>query len=216
MKAASDLKIPFKWIDRRPVLLEKFFYIPGAFDHISQTVPFFEKEQPLIIEYCSGNGQWVADRAFQNPHLNWLAVEKKFERARKIWLKLHRQELTNLCVVCGEGLIFTRYYAPDSVSEVYVNFPDPWPKRRHGKHRLIDQEFLTELGRILKPQGRVTCVTDFPAYAQEMQKEFQKSSNWRLLFYSHEWPDYGRSFFNDLWVGKGRTIHYLCHEKRHD
>ncbi len=192
--------------------MEKFLYIPGHYEHRELSFSFFEAERPSIIEYCTGNGQGIGERAKQNPEYNWIAVEKRFERARQIWLLLHRERLPNLSVVCGEAELFTRYYAPLAM-EVYINFPDPWPKRRHLKHRLIRADFLSELHRILPPGAPVTCATDDPPYAAEMQREFEKSPGWKLRFHLNEWPDYGRSFFKDLWLQKGRALHFLSYEK---
>ncbi len=212
MKTAKDLIIPFTWEDRHPILLDRFFYVPGKYAYVQKSYPFFEKEQPILIEYCSGNGQWIVDKAKSHPHFNWLAVEKKFERARKIWLKSYKENLANLFVVCSEGLVFTRYYAP-KVGQVFINFPDPWPKLRHAKHRIVRKEFLEELLKILEPKGRVTCVTDDEKYAQEMFLEFQKGEGWRLILNTQNLSDYGSSFFKDLWSHAGKTIHYLSFEK---
>lgn len=214
MKSAKDLLIPFTWRERRPILLDRFFYIPSEYSYSQEVFSFFVLQQPVIIEYCSGNGQWVGDQARQNPHCNWIAVEKKFERARTIWLKMQREPLSNLCVVCGDALIFTHYYAPPA-REAYINFPDPWPKRRHAKRRLIKAEFLQAILRIVVRQGKVTCVTDDPIYAKEILQEFEKCSDWKFLFHRNEWPSYGGSFFKDLWIGKGRAIHYITYEKNH-
>jgi tRNA (guanine-N7-)-methyltransferase len=213
VKTAKDLIIPFAWSERRPILLDRFFYVPPSYPWVVETIPFFSQEQPIFIEYCSGNGQWIGERAKQNPHINWLAVEKRFDRARMIWLKSHREKLENLVTVCSEGAVFTRYYAP-KVKEIFINFPDPWPKLRHAKHRLIQAPFLQEVRNILQTDGRITCVTDDQKYAAQMVLEFEKCpSDWKLIFQGNEWPDYGRSFFNDLWLQKGRTIHYLAYEK---
>ncbi len=212
MKTAKDLKIPFTWDERHPILLDRFFYIPGHYAHCKKEISFFpEQEKPIAIEYCSGNGQWVGEKAKQNHELNWIAVEKKFERARQIWLKMHRENISNLVVVCGEALIFTQYYAPRAI-EVYVNFPDPWPKRRHAKHRLIRTEFLQKLFPIVQSGGKITCVTDDAKCVQEMIKEFSKCPAWKFLFNTQEWPDYGRSYFHDLWTEKGRKIYHLSYE----
>lgn len=192
--------------------MDRFFYVPASYPYVPEKIPFFEKEQPIIIEFCSGNGQWIGERAKQNPHLNWLAVEKKFVRARMIWAKLHRENIPNLVVACSEGAIFNRNYAPQA-SEVFINFPDPWPKLRHAKHRLVRAEFLRELANRVELGGKVTCVTDDPGYAKEMVLEFSKCPDWKFLFNVNEWPDYGRSFFNDLWNRKGRNIHYISHER---
>lgn len=205
MKTAKDLKIPFEWADRRPIWIDRFFYVPALYEHAPQTQPWPEI---FAIEYCSGNGQWIGEKAKQNPHLNWIAVEKRFDRARQIWLKMHRENLTNLFVVCAEALIFTKYYAPEEVEQVFVNFPDPWPKRYHAKNRLVQFPFIQEMGRIAK---KAMCVTDDEKYAQLMSKEFKKCSHWTPAPPACE--DYGASFFGDLWKEKGRTIQYLAYER---
>ena len=99
------------------------------------------------------------------------------------------------------------------MAEVYVNFPDPWPKLRHAKHRLIRREFLDELSRIVKPGGRINLVTDDFPYASQMLEELAQTPNWKPVHpsphYITDWPDFGPSYFADLWVKKGRTIYYL-------
>jgi tRNA (guanine-N7-)-methyltransferase len=205
MKTAKDLKIPFSWEERRPIWLDRFFYVPGVYDH--KPTP---QDWPKIfaIEYCSGNGQWIGEKAKQNPHLNWIAVEKRFDRARQIWLKMHRENIPNLFVVCSEAVIFTKNYAPKVVEQSYVNFPDPWPKRYHAKNRLVRAEFLTEVAKIAK---NITCVTDDDNYAEFMAAEFQKCPDWRA--HDSQIDNYGASFFGDLWKEKGRTNKFLTFER---
>lgn len=226
MKTAQDLKIPFTWQERRPALLERMFYVPNFYEEhfrwprLSWSASeVFGNERPVHIEYCSGNGQWIGERAKQNPHVNWVAVEKLFERARKIWLKIHREEIPNLYVVFGEAVTFTRHYIePNSVQAAYVNFPDPWPKLRHAKHRLVQVEFLKELQKGVVDQGTATFVTDDWPYAQQMLEEISHCPAWKPLAlpqrYATDWPNYGDSFFKDLWASKGRTIYYLPFEKQ--
>lgn len=222
VKTAKDLRIPYTWSERYPVFLEKFFYIPGHYHRHEGNIPWsdpriFGNDLPVAIEYCSGNGQWIGERARENPNKNWIAVEKCFERARKIWLKLHREQIPNLYVVCGEALTFTKYYpTAQSVSEIYVNFPDPWPKRRHALNRLVRAPFLQELERIVPFNGKATFATDDFDYASFMLKEIALTPNWKpripYPFYSTDWEGYGQSFFSDLWKQKGRTIYYLPFE----
>lgn len=224
MKKASDLRIPFSWDERRPIILDKFFYIPGFYEKHEDWTPvpwsdpqIFGKEGLVVIEYCSGNGQWICDRAKQNPSIFWVAVEKRFDRARKIWLRLHREEISNLFVVCGEAVVFSRHYVPkNSVSEIFVNFPDPWPKLRHAKHRVIRDEFLKEVEEILIPTGKAILTTDDFPYAELMMQTVSLRPNWRSLLpspgYATDWPDYGASYFHDLWKQKGRTIYHMQFE----
>lgn len=216
MKKASDLIIPCTFEQRRVVLLEKFLYVPSFYEGYEQfdvqwdDPAIFEKKQPLVVEYCSGNGQWIAMMAEKMPQLNWIAVEKDFERARKIWLKIFRLQLKNLFVVYGEGFTFSRYYlANQSIHQIYVNFPDPWPKRRHAKHRVIQGDFVAELKRILIPDGVATIVTDDAPYSEWIIQHFGAwKSNFESPCYRTEWPEYGDSYFHSLWLSKNRTIRF--------
>jgi tRNA (guanine-N7-)-methyltransferase len=216
----KDLKIPFFWNERRPVFGDRVLFVPqhyeahGDFGWAEWEAPsWFGKPGKVSIEYCSGNGAWIVEKALKHPDHHWIAVEKKFERVRKIWSKIHNLRLPNLVVVGGEALTFSKWYVPpDSVEAVYINFPDPWPKLRHAKHRLIQLPFIAELSRIVKPQGTATLVTDDPDYSAAMIEEMHSHPDWKSSFpapfYSSDWPDYGSSYFDQLWREKGRTIFY--------
>lgn len=224
MKKASDLRIPFKWQDRKSVFLEKCLYIPGHFDRHDEweIVPFsdasfFGNEKPVRVEYCSGNGQWIVEMAKKNPEINWVAVEMKFERARKIWGKIFREDLSNLFVVCSEALIFTKYYMPKkSVSGVYVNFPDPWPKLRHAKNRLIQDAFLKEVELTLKEGAIVWMTTDDEMYRDQMIAVSMDRPLWGSKysdpFYVRDLEGFEDSYFKNLWEGKGKSIYHMAFE----
>jgi tRNA (guanine-N7-)-methyltransferase len=228
LKSKKDLRIPFAWEERRPAFLDRFFYLPKQFDHEKMWLKFsdpmiFGNDRPVHLELCSGNGQWIGEQALSNPEINWVAVEMRFDRARKIWLKIFREKIPNLYVVCAEGASFLRHYVePASIRESFVNFPDPWPKRCHGKHRLIWAPFLELLGQAVGEGGRATMLTDDAAYRDQMIREFAKLNRWQpefpAPFYRTEWNSYGSSFFGDLWKEKGREsfyIKYINENKNH-
>ncbi len=218
MAKAHVLHIPFSWIERRPLFLERFFYLPFGSEPATFDAPFswrdlFGNDHPVKVEYCSGNGQWIGNKAKLHPEVNWVAVEKKFERARKIWALLKRESLPNLYVLCGEAVTLTRCYFPEqSLSSIYVNFPDPWPKQRQGKHRLFSPSFLTLLERVLLPEHEAIVATDDPLYMQQIIELFQAQGHWQSdLPHPHfttHWPDFGRSFFQELFEAKGHIPHY--------
>ncbi len=173
----------------------------------------FAKEQPLAIEYCSGNGDWVVDQARAKPEWNWIAVERKLDRVRKIWSKRENARLSNLLIVWGEALLFTQQYLTDeSLEAVYINFPDPWPKNRHGKNRLIGVPFFCELQRVLRDQGRLVFVTDDPVCGQTAVKVIPQVPGLQWVFpepyYQLERPGYGSSYFETLWKREGKQIFY--------
>jgi tRNA (guanine-N7-)-methyltransferase len=171
-----------------------------------------QEAKKVAIEYCSGNGEWVINRVKEDPSCLWIAVEKRFDRAKKIWKKKQQEQLDNLYLIYGEAKTATRaFIKPHAVDEIYINFPDPWPKRRHDKNRLIKEDFLKELHRILKEKGRITFVSDDLNYIQETKRVFLEYSAFEEEIIPFE---YGTSFFCRLWQEKGRTIYHLHFRKR--
>lgn len=215
-----DIEVPFEWNDRKIMIHDRIWYLPSHLKNESEfNFPgwenplLFGNDRPIVVEYCSGNGAWIAKKAQEFPQYNWVAVEKKYLRVRKIWSKIKNMGLPNLIVICGEAMTATsKYFPADSVNDIYINFPDPWPKNKHAKNRLIRSEFLKEMFRILKEKGKVTFVTDDPSYSDLTISTFQQSegfkSNFLEPFYTHEFPDYGTSYFEDLWRQKGKDIRY--------
>lgn len=216
----EDLRSPFKWEGRRVLLQDRVWYIPEYYDaYESFEFPgwehpdYFGNRNPVCVEYCSGNGAWIAAKAAANPHLNWVAVELKFERVRKIWSKLKNMGLSNLLVICGEGgKVTERYFPSDSVREIFINFPDPWPKKRHIKHRIIQPPFVDQMHRVLGNEGTMTFVTDDAVYSEwmidKMQESQKFSSCYPQPYFSNECEGYGSSYFEQLWRDKGKTIRY--------
>lgn len=215
----KDLKSTFKWETRAPLLKDRILYVPAYYSkHEEHSTPslkeIFGNENPVYIEYCSGNGDWVLEKAKENPAINWIAVEKQFERVRKIFSKRENRGINNLLIVCGEALTFTKYYLPeDSIQKIYINFPDPWPKHRHAKHRLIQQEFIGQLSRVIVEEGASIFVTDDTTYSQSIIKDLMQSKRWGSIhadpYFITNVVDYGYSFFDSLWRKLGKDIYHM-------
>ena len=210
---ALQLRFPTSWEQRRPLMQNGVFYVPSYYkEHDRGLFPgfacYFDNTASVHLEYGSGNGEWVVRCAEEQPCTNWVAVEKSFRRVRKIHARKIKSGVNNLLIVAGEGLTFTQHYLSDScLSAAYINFPDPWPKRRHAKHRLVRQPFVQELRRIIVKQGSVTFVTDHPHYKEQMEKEMVA---WQSVPMQH--MSYGSSYFERLWRSCGRQIHYMRYE----
>lgn len=212
------LTAPFSWKERAPCVDKGVLYVPEYyFAHDASAFPgwsHFAHPQPVRVEFCSGNGAWIVDRAQRDPTSNWVAIEKRFDRVRKIWGARERAALSNLFIVSGEALTFLTHYAPPcSIAEAFINFPDPWPKRRGAKHRLMTQPFLDALARCLLPHGQVTFVTDDRVYFDATTCEVDQHTAFSTPLVRSEIADYGTSFFDGLWREKGRAIHYLIFER---
>lgn len=213
----EHLQPPFLWDQRRVVIHDCVWYVPKHCHNFEEFVfpgwrHLFGNDNPVNIEYCSGNGAWIAAKAADNPQCNWVAVELKFKRARKIWSKLKNLKLSNLLVVCGEGHNATaRYFPASSVSNIFINFPDPWPKTRHTKNRIIQPAFISEMCRVLNPGALMTFVTDDVEYSDWLIKMMQTEPGFANAFQDHfttEYEGYGTSYFEQLWRDKGKVIRY--------
>jgi tRNA (guanine-N7-)-methyltransferase len=211
----EDFKYPFKEKLEQCAFVDGIIFLPlqKEGDNELQILDFFAEKKPLHVEYCSGNGAWIADKALESPQWNWIGVEKKFDRARKIWAKMKNRSLKNLLVICGEAHLATRLLFPScSLDQAYINFPDPWPKTRHWKHRLISPPFLEELHRAVIPGGGFTFVTDDIPYSEATMKEVKKQDKFAFRApdpgYVLELPSYGSSYFEELWRSQGKQVRY--------
>ena len=217
----KQLKSPFRWEERKPHYEDRVLYVPKYyFGHQDwQALPWsdsqmFGNENPLHVEFCSGNGLWIFEKAQAFPSVNWIAVEKRFDRVRKIWSKIKNHSIKNLIVVCGQAESFIDHYVEESqFDEVYINFPDPWPKAKHAKNRIFKQPFLCRLSKVCKSNAKATFVTDDQRYSLEIIEQMQMTKTWSSLlsspYYTEEWDGYGSSYFDELFRSFGQKIRYM-------
>lgn len=226
-KTKSSLSYPTSWEKRCPVIHQNALFIPEFYPHqrdegsaLWQSWMRNSRFATFYLEICSGNGAWIYEKAKANPHICWIAVEKRRDRAEKIWRKAEKLEAQNCYVVCGDAKDFLHFYAPARFfSQIFINFPDPWPKARHAKHRLIQPLFIENLAKASHLGGRFLFVSDDFPYIKEMIAQFSQYSHlWTFLepdpHYKLDEKDHGSSFFDTLWRSKGRQIYFVetfCH-----
>lgn len=173
---AKDVKPRYNFQSRKPYLEEKLLFIPTFYDKHHQFImpdfaskEIFSQKKPIHVEFCSGNGEWIIKAAQENPEIGWIAVEMKFSRVRKIHAKTRNLHLDNILVVWARGEDFIDHYLPpSSIDAAFVHFPDPWPKTRHAKHRIVQKEFCHKLSLCLKKEGRLYLITDDKTYRDQM------------------------------------------------
>lgn len=212
----KNLKAAFSWDERKPLLQDGIFHVPSHyFDYPTFCFPswsdikLFGNNNPVYIEYCSGNGDWIINRAIKYPFVNWVAVEKRYDRVRKIWSKSKNKQLKNILIVCSEAWTFSLNYLKDeTVDEIFINFPDPWPKNKHKKHRLMQPRFIHEIHRTLKTGKTITFVSDDEDYVNSTKELFFKDKNFQLSDLQDN-QDYGSSRFEEMWRSQNKKIHYM-------
>jgi tRNA (guanine-N7-)-methyltransferase len=132
-------------------------------------VACFGRHAPLVLEIGFGMGETTASIAAARPDTDFLGVEVYPAGVGSLLLRIETQRLGNLRIVQHDAVEVVRdMLAPDSVAGIHVFFPDPWPKARHHKRRLIRPAFVSLLASRLKPGGYLHCATDWEHYAVQM------------------------------------------------
>jgi tRNA (guanine-N7-)-methyltransferase len=126
---------------------------------------------PLVVEIGFGRGEFLLDLAARAPRVAHVGVEYSFKRVLKVARRLARTPLRNvrLLEVRAEQLV-EELLPAESVSVFWINFPDPWPKKRHARRRLLQPAFVRAMAHRLAPEGRLEVATDDPAYAEEIDR----------------------------------------------
>lgn len=222
----KHLKCAISWKEPKIFLEDCVWYVPDRLEDYRSFLfegwnspRFFGNDRPVYVEYCSGNGAWIAEKARQHPEINWVAVEIRFDRVKKIWSKMKNFGLENLRIICGSAECITQhYFSHQSIAKVFINFPDPWPKRRHAKYRIVQDAFVAEIFRILNSKGTLTVVTDDPDYSHEITTTLMRHPQFDSLhpepYFCTHLEGYGSSYFEELWREKGKTIHYHEYQKQ--
>lgn len=138
----------------------------------------FPKDQPLEIELGCGDASFLVEYARCNPDRNFIGVERLLGRLQKLDRKGRRLGLTNLRGIRIESAYFLKYLLPlHCATAIHIYFPDPWPKKRHRKFRLIGENFPALARSALLPQGVIYLRTDDEDYFAQMNEVFSAASD---------------------------------------
>ena len=142
----------------------------------------FSNPRPLDVELGCGDASFLVDYAALHPERNFIGVERLLGRLRKLDKKGRRAGLANVRGVRIESAYFLEYLLPkNSAAALHVYFPDPWPKRRHVKNRLINERFPLLAHRVLAREGIVFLRTDDKNYFAQMKTVFGASPLFRQV-----------------------------------
>jgi tRNA (guanine-N7-)-methyltransferase len=142
----------------------------------------FSSPQPLEVELGCGDASFLVEWACRHPEKNFIGVERLLGRIAKLDRKGRRAGLNNLRGVRIESSYFLQYLLPaHSAQAIHIYFPDPWPKKRHHKNRLISMGFPVIAEAALAPNGIVFLRTDDAPYFAQMTEVFSAAKQFRKI-----------------------------------
>ena len=169
----------------------------------------FGSAQRIEVDIGCGVGSFLLWAARTHRETNFLGVDRLLRRLRKVDRKAQRLGLQNVRLLRVEASYLVGYLVPNaSVSAYHIYFPDPWPKRRHHRHRLICASFLSSVHRALCDGGAVNCATDHPEYFEWIQREFRGAVGF-VETEAEALPEEARTDFERDFLANGRQF-YRC------
>lgn len=179
---------------------------------LSQIWPGYKR---YALEIGCGWGEFSRERAKRETETLFLALEKKLARVRSSYAEQKKENIENLrYLILDLAWFFEGVFALEQFDDITINFPDPWPKKRHHKHRFMSPDFLKTLAAIATPTATLTFATDNYLYAREALRALEEIDSWknavgsyRMLPRIHERP---QSHFEKIHRGEGAEIYFLC------
>lgn len=180
----------------------------------------FPKNQPLALEIGCGTGHFVIEMAMRHPETNFLAIDIYNKGCFKTCNKIDLHGLTNVRVMRVEACqLLTGHLTKESLSAVYINCPDPWPKKRHRNRRLVNTAFLQSLLHYLRPDADFFFSTDVPDYAEQVAGLLPETNGYRNML-SAPWvtslPGYPISKYMRRFLDLGQPIHFIHYKRCQD
>ncbi len=178
----------------REVIAESDFVIHNEEEKKGHWKEVFGNNNPIHIEIGMGKGTFIMESAKRNPDINYIGIEKYSSvLLRAIEKREQEPELPNLYFIRMDAEYIENVFDKDEVSNIYLNFSDPWPKDRNAKRRLTSDRFLKRYTNIMKKDGRVTFKTD-NINLFEYSLETAKECGWEILY---ETRDLHKSEYNE-------------------
>lgn len=178
----------------------------------------FDNPNPLALEIGCGIGDFIVKTASDRPDINFIAIDFYNKGCYKTCRRIDNGGLSNVRVLREEARQFIAERIPkESLNAVYINCPDPWPKKKHRKRRLVNRPFVEFLNNYLAPGADFFFATDFDDYGIDvagMMAGMERFANQLSPdLYRHEMEDYHLSKYMRKFMADGKKIYFVHYKK---
>ena len=177
-----------------------------------------ENNDHIIVEVGPGRGDFLFHLAMQNPQALVIGIEIKAKRIDKLIDRSQKRGIKNLQLIEADARHILKSSLLKSKTEaIHINFPDPWPKKRHAKHRVMNKNFIQNCIDALEDNGHLYFTTDVEWYAHDVATAIKVYSQLIPCFepcVSESSPEAFASFFYEKWTRLGRKTYYQKYQKK--
>ncbi len=172
----------------------------------------FKNDNNIEIEIGTGKGKFIIGKALENPSINFIGIEKYDSPLVSAVKKLEELELNNLKLICFDALEIEEVFDHE-IDKIYLNFSDPWPKKRHTKRRLTSSVFLNKYESLFKNEKRIEMKTDNDDL-YEFSIESLIENGYDVIKTDTNYLDTIRTEYEDKFISLGKNINYISVVKK--
>ncbi len=169
----------------------------------------WRQARPLWLEIGFGGGEHLVHMAARNPDVALIGAEPFVNGIAMLLGKIRTAGVSNLRIHPGDVRDLFEVLGPASVSKVFLNYPDPWPKARHHRRRVVTQEYLLPLARITAVGSEFRVATDIPDYVRQTLEEVPQAGFDLIHQGSDPWEDWLSTRYEQKALREGRPPHYM-------
>ena len=178
----------------------------------------FGNDRPIALEIGCGIGDFIAKSASDRPDMNFIAIDYYNKGCDKTCRRLEKQGITNVRVLRVEAREFISAHIPEnSLAALFINCPDPWPKKRHRKRRLVNSSFMEFVKSYLRPDADFYFATDFEDYGEDVAAFMSLQEGYTNMLAPdlsrHDLEGYHRSKYMLKFMSEGKNIHFVHYRK---
>ena len=167
----------------------------------------FGNNNDIEIEIGTGKGKFIISKAIDNPNTNYIGIEKYDSPLVSAVKKLENLEIKNLKLICYDALFIEELFDKE-ISKIYLNFSDPWPKKRHVKRRLSSTEFLKKYDNIFKSEKIIEMKTDNDDLYEYSIESFT-NNGYEVIKTDTNYFDKYTTEYEDKFIGLGKNINHI-------
>lgn len=178
----------------------------------------FGNDNQSALEIGFGEGEFIVETAENNPDWNYIGIEIKYFRYKKAVRLCIEHNLRNVKLLHFDAdLAVEQVFTPNTFDRVFINFPDPWPKERHIKHRIINNTFLDNLYKLMNKDGILEFTSDHIDYVTHTIEHFEDHKKFSNIHgkrgYAEKIEDRPVTKFEKEFRDEGKPIYYLAFKK---